>query len=330
MTTHGFHSRRPTTPHRRVGCQPRHGRTDLRRLRPRRLRHGRLDLPARPHPDRPGDPGAWPARWAATRWSACWSARCSPARVGDVLGRRKVMLCRLRLVLGRHGRHRADDHRDRRSGRCGSSPASASARWWPPPARSSRSSPRPGRRTSATPSPTRGCRFGSLLAALLAILLLAAHRLARHVLDRRAADRHTAAAGLLQDARVGGLAGLPRPAWRGPGDLRADRGPAGRGRTRRLPVSRARSTEGGSGSPDCSAAATCSPTILLGLMSVTGLVLVYSLNTWLPELMMRAGFSPRARCRSCSCSTAARCSARWSGPGSRTGSGPSRWSPRAS
>jgi len=33
------------------------------------------------------------------------------------------------------------------------------------------------------------------------------------------------------------------------------------------------------------------PTIMLGLMSATGLVLVYSLNTWLPELMLRAGFN---------------------------------------
>ncbi|ACL58161.1 MFS transporter [Methylobacterium nodulans] len=33
------------------------------------------------------------------------------------------------------------------------------------------------------------------------------------------------------------------------------------------------------------------PTILLGLMSATGLMLVYSLNTWLPELMLRAGFN---------------------------------------
>jgi AAHS family benzoate transporter-like MFS transporter len=33
------------------------------------------------------------------------------------------------------------------------------------------------------------------------------------------------------------------------------------------------------------------PTILLGLLSATGLVLVYALNTWLPELMGRAGFS---------------------------------------
>src|SRR3712207_4245967 len=33
------------------------------------------------------------------------------------------------------------------------------------------------------------------------------------------------------------------------------------------------------------------PTALLGLLSPTGLLLVYALNTWLPELMGRAGFS---------------------------------------
>jgi MFS transporter, AAHS family, benzoate transport protein len=33
------------------------------------------------------------------------------------------------------------------------------------------------------------------------------------------------------------------------------------------------------------------PTFLLGLLSATGLLLVYVLNTWLPELMGRAGFS---------------------------------------
>src|SRR6266850_2562848 len=35
------------------------------------------------------------------------------------------------------------------------------------------------------------------------------------------------------------------------------------------------------------------PTILLGLMSATALMLVYSLNTWLPELMLRAGFNAK-------------------------------------
>jgi MFS transporter, AAHS family, benzoate transport protein len=31
----------------------------------------------------------------------------------------------------------------------------------------------------------------------------------------------------------------------------------------------------------------------MGLMSATGLLLVYSLNTWLPELMLRAGFNAK-------------------------------------
>jgi AAHS family benzoate transporter-like MFS transporter len=35
------------------------------------------------------------------------------------------------------------------------------------------------------------------------------------------------------------------------------------------------------------------PTVLMGFMSATGLVLVYSLNTWLPELMGRAGFNAK-------------------------------------
>jgi MFS transporter, AAHS family, benzoate transport protein len=35
------------------------------------------------------------------------------------------------------------------------------------------------------------------------------------------------------------------------------------------------------------------PAILLGFTSVTGLVLVYAINTWLPELMLRAGFNAK-------------------------------------
>jgi AAHS family benzoate transporter-like MFS transporter len=35
------------------------------------------------------------------------------------------------------------------------------------------------------------------------------------------------------------------------------------------------------------------PAILIGLMSATGLLLVYSLNTWLPELMLRSGFDAK-------------------------------------
>lgn len=35
------------------------------------------------------------------------------------------------------------------------------------------------------------------------------------------------------------------------------------------------------------------PAVVIGLMSATGLLLVYSLNTWLPELMLRAGFNAK-------------------------------------
>ncbi len=35
------------------------------------------------------------------------------------------------------------------------------------------------------------------------------------------------------------------------------------------------------------------PTIILGMMSAIGLMLVYSLNTWLPEIMLRAGFDAK-------------------------------------
>ena len=35
------------------------------------------------------------------------------------------------------------------------------------------------------------------------------------------------------------------------------------------------------------------PAVLIGLMSAMGLLLVYSLNTWLPELMLRAGFNAK-------------------------------------
>ena len=39
--------------------------------------------------------------------------------------------------------------------------------------------------------------------------------------------------------------------------------------------------------------ANCHPPVLLGLTSAMGLLLVYSLNTWLPELMLRAGFNAK-------------------------------------
>ena len=42
---------------------------------------------------------------------------------------------------------------------------------------------------------------------------------------------------------------------------------------------------------DSSPASIALATILIGFMSAGGLMLTYALNTWLPELMGRAGFS---------------------------------------
>ena len=52
-------------------------------------------------------------------------------------------------------------------------------------------------------------------------------------------------------------------------------------------------TEGKAGFAGLFSGSYLFPTIILGLMSATGLVLVYSLNTWLPELMLRAGFNAK-------------------------------------
>ena len=82
------------------------------------------------------------------------------------------------------------------------------------------------------------------------------------------------------------------PHGRGARDLRADRraDPGGPAPHRR-----------GSAAPTASRAGFAGlfsrgylfPTLVLGLMSATGLLLVYSLNTWLPELMRRAGFNAK-------------------------------------
>ena len=120
-----------------------------------------------------------------------------------------------------------------------------------------------------------------------------AHRLARHVLDRRAADRHPAAAGLTSRCRS------RWPGWsraadrRGPRDVRADRRADARGRRPPWPRRHrpAPSKVGFAGL--FSARLPAARRSLLGLMSATGLVLVYSLNTWLPELMQRAGFNAK-------------------------------------
>ncbi len=53
------------------------------------------------------------------------------------------------------------------------------------------------------------------------------------------------------------------------------------------------STEGKAGFAGLFGSGYLVPTLVLGLMSATGLLLVYSLNTWLPELMLRAGFNAK-------------------------------------
>ena len=75
----------------------------------------------------------------------------------------------------------------------------------------------PGKKNLCNAITYCGVPLGSLLAALLAIILLGRHRVARHVLDRGAAAGHPAPAGLLQDAGVARLAALPRTDRRGAG-----------------------------------------------------------------------------------------------------------------
>lgn len=58
-------------------------------------------------------------------------------------------------------------------------------------------------------------------------------------------------------------------------------------------VSGQASTEGKTGFTGLFSAHYLLPTLVLGCMSATGLLLVYSLNTWLPELMLRAGFNAK-------------------------------------
>ena len=92
---------RDTEPGSAAGCAPashgdlgghdRHAGIDLRRLRPRRLWRGICPLSQGPQPDRPGDPGAGrcPRQLCAGRGAGGGPAAGS---VGDIVGRRKVML----------------------------------------------------------------------------------------------------------------------------------------------------------------------------------------------------------------------------------------------
>jgi AAHS family benzoate transporter-like MFS transporter len=134
-----------------------------------------------------------------------------------------------------------------------------------------------------------GIMVGSLLAALLAILLL----------------EHIGWRGLFSIGALPLITLLPLAYFKMPESVQwlASRG--------RLDEARAVAERTGFPMPDLKALAAESsaeektvgfvglfksyplPTLILGFMSATGLMLVYSLNTWLPELMLRAGFNAK-------------------------------------
>src|SRR5262249_32668566 len=135
-----------------------------------------------------------------------------------------------------------------------------------------------------------GVPFGSLLAALLAILLL----------------QHIGWRGMFFLGSLPLVTLLPLAYFKMPESAAwlASRGPltAARAVSARTGVESsataptgtgevAPATEGSAGFVGLFSGTYILPTILLGLMSATGLVLVYFCNTWLPELMQRAGFN---------------------------------------
>jgi MFS transporter, AAHS family, benzoate transport protein len=147
-----------------------------------------------------------------------------------------------------------------------------------------------GRKNVANAITYSGVPLGSLLAALLAILLLdtigwrgmfwigalpLVTLLPLAYLKMPESPAWLAARGRVEEARaVAARTGVPlvEPGTEGP-----------RGTT---PVA-----EGRAGFAGLAGRTYLLPTFLLGLLSATGLLLVYALNTWLPELMGRAGFS---------------------------------------
>ena len=152
----------------------------------------------------------------------------------------------------------------------------------------------PGKKNLANAIAYAGVPIGSLMAALLAILLLdligwrgmfwigalplvtllplAFFKMPESVAWLAATGRHDEA------RRISERTGVPVP-YAAPGAPQA----AGAVST---PAGRA-------GFAGLFSGSYIMPTVLLGLMSATGLLLVYSLNTWLPELMRRAGFEAK-------------------------------------
>ena len=152
----------------------------------------------------------------------------------------------------------------------------------------------PGKKNLATAITYSGVPVGSLLAALLAILLLdqigwrgmfwigalplvtllplAFFKMPESVAWLAATGRHD------QARKIPERTGVPVP-YAEPG------APDAAGAVR-APTGRA-------GFAGLFSGTYILPTALLGLMSATGLMLVYSLNTWLPELMRRVGYEAK-------------------------------------
>jgi MFS transporter, AAHS family, benzoate transport protein len=147
-----------------------------------------------------------------------------------------------------------------------------------------------GRKNLANAITYSGVPLGSLLAALLAILLLEqigwrgmfligalplVTLLPLAFLKMPESPAWLASRGRLEEARaVAARTGVSLAEPTATGAPAADPAPAGR-----------------VGFAGLASRTYLLPTILLGLLSATGLLLVYALNTWLPELMGRAGFS---------------------------------------
>jgi AAHS family benzoate transporter-like MFS transporter len=147
-----------------------------------------------------------------------------------------------------------------------------------------------GRKNLANAITYSGVPLGSLLAALLAILLLETigwrgmfwigalpllTLLPLAFLKMPESPAWLASRGRLDEARaVAARTGVPLTEPDGEGPQAATPAPEGR-----------------AGFAGLASRTYLLPTVLLGLLSATGLLLVYALNTWLPELMGRAGFS---------------------------------------
>ena len=171
-------------------------------------------------------------------------------------------------------------------------PAWASARWWRPPAALVSEYAPKGKKNLINAITNGGIPLGSLLAALLAILLMqhigwrgmfwigalpivTLLPLAYFKMPESVA--WLASRGRMDEARaMSERTGVPMPEAVAAGPGRAS--PAGAGKV---------------GFAGLFSRYYLFPTIVLGLMSATGLVLVYSLNTWLPEIMLRAGFNAK-------------------------------------